>query len=146
MFYIFVEFFNFRKEQFTADSKSKCVIVLRNTRKSIVKFSNEHNQKRSVYRNNILQYIFFIQKSFLLLLSFFSFSFFFFSSPFFFERRSNRFVYHHHIFLWHGCFFSVTIDRSDYKTESSSFGIVIFLKISVHNLKIVQKEIIVSQI
>lgn len=145
MFYIFVEFFNFRKEQFTADSKSKCVIVLRNTRKSIVKFSNEHNQKRSVYRNNILQYIFFIQKSFLLLLSFFSFSFFF-SSPFFFERRSNRFVYHHRIFLWHGCFLSVTIDRSDYKTESSSFGIVIFLKISVHNLKIVQKEIIVSQI
>lgn len=145
MFYIFVEFFNFRKEQFTADSKSKCVIVLRNTRKSIVKFSNEHNQKRSVYRNNILQYIFFIQKSFLLLLSFFSFSFFF-SLLFFFERRSNRFVYHHHIFLWHGCFLSVTIDRSDYKTESSSFGIVIFLKISVHNLKIVQKEIIVSQI
>lgn len=144
MFYIFVEFFNFRKEQFTADSKSKCVIVLRNTRKSIVKFSNEHNQKRSVYRNNILQYIFFIQKSFLLLLSFFSFSFFF-SSPFF--SKDDRIVSYTIIIHFYGTdVFSVTIDRSDYKTESSSFGIVIFLKISVHNLKIVQKEIIVSQI
>lgn len=144
MFYIFVEFFNFRKEQFTADSKSKCVIVLRNTRKSIVKFSNEHNQKRSVYRNNILQYIFFIQKSFLLLLSFFSFSFFF-SSPFF--SKDDRIVSYTIIIYFYGTdVFSVTIDRSDYKTESSSFGIVIFLKISVHNLKIVQKEIIVSQI
>lgn len=145
MFYIFVEFFNFRKEQFTADSKSKCVIVLRNTRKSIVKFSNEHNQKRSVYRNNILQYIFFIQKSFLLLLSFFSFSFFFFLS-FFFRKTIESFRIPSSYIFMARMFFSVTIDRSDYKTESSSFGIVIFLKISVHNLKIVQKEIIVSQI
>lgn len=145
MFYIFVEFFNFRKEQFTADSKSKCVIVLRNTRKSIVKFSNEHNQKRSVYRNNILQYIFFIQKSFLLLLSFFSFSFFFFLS-FFFRKTIESFRIPSSYIFMARMFLSVTIDRSDYKTESSSFGIVIFLKISVHNLKIVQKEIIVSQI
>lgn len=144
MFYIFVEFFNFRKEQFTADSKSKCVIVLRNTRKSIVKFSNEHNQKRSVYRNNILQYIFFIQKSFLLLLSFFSFSFFF--PLLFFRKTIESFRIPSSYIFMARMFLSVTIDRSDYKTESSSFGIVIFLKISVHNLKIVQKEIIVSQI
>lgn len=109
MFYIFVEFFNFRKEQFTADSKSKCVIVLRNTRKSIVKFSNEHNQKRSVYRNNILQYIFFIQKSFLLLLSFFSFSFFF-SSPFF--SKDDRIVSYTIIIYFYGTDVSFCDDRS----------------------------------
>lgn len=110
MFYIFVEFFNFRKEQFTADSKSKCVIVLRNTRKSIVKFSNEHNQKRSVYRNNILQYIFFIQKSFLLLLSFFSFSFFFF--PLLFFSKDDRIVSYTIIIYFYGTDVSFCDDRS----------------------------------
>ena len=39
----------------TSNSESMCVAVLRNTRKSIVRFSNEHSKKRNLYRDNILQ-------------------------------------------------------------------------------------------
>lgn len=39
----------------TSNSESMRVAVLRNTRKSIVRFSNEHSKKRNLYSDNILQ-------------------------------------------------------------------------------------------
>ena len=75
----------------TSNSESMCVAVLRNTRKSIVRFSNEHSKKRNLYRDNILQLdAFFSFKSFLLIL-------------FLLFSKDHRIVsYHGRAFLWHG--------------------------------------------
>lgn len=78
----------------TSNSESMCVAVLRNTRKSIVRFSNEHSKKRNLYRDNILQ-----------LDAFFSFSSFvsFSLLLFLLSSKDDRIVsYDGRAFLWHG--------------------------------------------